>query len=251
MPCGSRGPGPGSRLSFRSPLETGFTLIELLVAILLLSLLLAGAWGGIHAATKAIRSGDQAIERVNRLRVTQAFLRRQISHTMPLPYAEEKGTGMPLMFEGKSDFMRFVAPMPGYLSRGGPYVQTLRLANSSGLLQLVFTDVMLNGFDLDRAGSGQVQPTLLLDGIAEAKFEYRGVDDQGALEDWTDEWEEEDRVPVMVRISMAMRPDSGMDWPTMVIPLMLDVGSRTHSVRRSRPIGRQPTPPAPPGRPTR
>ena len=36
----------------------GFTLVELLLAILLLGLLMAGAWAGINTAVKASRSGE-------------------------------------------------------------------------------------------------------------------------------------------------------------------------------------------------
>lgn len=226
----------------------GFTLIEILVAILLMSLLLAGAWGGIHTATKAIHSGDAAIERVNRVRVTQHFLRRQLSHAMPLAYGQENGNGQNLVFEGKSDFMRFVAPMPGYLSHGGPYVQTLKIASGGNGTEVLFSDVMLNGFDLDK--QDDPTPTLLIDGVERAKFEYRGLDknDPGKLGDWEDEWEDEDRLPVMVRIDMQMRADSGMDWPVMVIPLMMDIGSMSPQ-RRSRPVPNRPNQPNEPRNP--
>jgi general secretion pathway protein J len=205
----------------------GFTLIEVLVAVLLLALLLAGAWGGIHTATHAITSGDAAIERVNRLRVTQEFLRRQLSHAMPLSFGEDKKSGMGYMFQGEKDFMRFIAPMPGYLSKGGPYVQTLELSRG----ELVFTDLMLNGFDLDKLDAGDLKPVLLLDGIAEGHFEYRGLDDQGELDKWTDTWDDPSKLPVMVRIDLEMRADSAMTWPTMEIPLMLDIGAMSRNMR--------------------
>lgn len=208
----------------------GFTLIEILVAVLLLALLLAGAWGGIHTATRAIRSGDAMIERMNRLRVTQEFLRRQISHAMPLAFGQDKPTGQGYLFQGEKDFMRFVAPMPGYLSKGGAYVQTLELS-SRGRGELVFTDLMLNGFDLDAMDADDVEPVLLIDGIARGHFEYRGLDDQGELQDWEDTWEDPGKLPLMVRIVMDMRPDSGTTWPTMEIPLMLDIGSLSRQLR--------------------
>jgi general secretion pathway protein J len=205
----------------------GFTLIEVLVAVLLLALLLAGAWGGIHTATHAIASGDAAIERVNRLRVTQEFLRRQLSHTMPLSFGQDKKSGMGYIFQGEKDFMRFIAPMPGYLSKGGPYVQTLELSRG----ELVFTDLMLNGFDLDKLDAGDLKPVLLLDGIADGHFEYRGLDDQGELDKWTDTWDDPSKLPVMVRIDLEMRADSAMTWPTMEIPLMLDIGAMSRNMR--------------------
>lgn len=225
--------------------QRGFTLIEVLVAVLLLSLLLAGAWGGIHTATRAIRSGDAMIERMNRLRVTQEFLRRQISHIMPLSFGQDKATGQGYLFEGEKDFMRFVAPMPGYLSKGGAYVQTLELSRG-GRGELLFTDRMLNGFDLDEMDGSDAEPVLLIDGIARGHFEYRGLDEQGELEDWEDTWEDPSKLPLMVRIVMDMREDSGMTWPVMEVPLMLDIGSLSSQQRTmpSNPSMRQrlPTP---------
>ena len=232
--------------------QSGFTLIEVLVALLLLSLLLAGAWGGIHTATRSIHAGDLAIERMNRLRVTEQFLRRQLSHAMPLAFGRDKGTGENYLFEGQADSMRFVAPMPGYLSHGGAYVQTLKLSRAGQGTELTFANQMLNGFSLDDADADAAEPTLLIDGIAEGRFQYRGLDDQGKLEDWTDEWDEPSRLPVMVRIAFTMTPESGMTWPTMEIPLMMDVGSLPRRAR-SRPVPGQlqRTPPQPQPQPQR
>ena len=234
-------------------MRRGFTLIEVLVAMMLLSLLLAGVWGGIHTATHAIRSGDVAIERMNRLRVTEQFLRRQLSHAMPLAFGRDQSTGENFIFQGKRDEMRFVAPMPGYLSKGGAYVQTLQISRAGSGKQLTFASDMLNGFDLDKHKNTDDTQTLLIDGIAEGKFEYRGVDDQGELDDWTDDWDDPTRLPVMVRIDFAMRQDSGMTWPTMDIPLMMDVGSLSRQARsrpmpgmtqRGQPVRRQPNDPS-------
>ncbi len=223
-----------SRLAAR-PGRNGFTLIEVVVSLLLLSLLLAAAWGGIHTAVKAIHSGDQAIERMNRLRVTQQFLRRQISHIMPLAFWRDEFSGKNIMFQGEPDRMRFVALMPGYLSQGGAYVQALALQRSREGLELTFNHAMLNGFSDEDMFSGDDDATLLMGGISRGRFEYRGLDDEGALGDWKDTWEEPDQLPVMVRIDFRMRADSGMSWPVMVIPLMMDVGSLSRAAR-SRPV---------------
>ncbi|MEO5559471.1 MAG: prepilin-type N-terminal cleavage/methylation domain-containing protein, partial [Dokdonella sp.] len=111
-----------------SPREQGFTLIEVMLAILLLALLLAGTFGAIRTAVHAMHSGENAIDRTNRLRVAQEFMRHQISRIMPLAFGQDKNTNTNFVFDGTRNMMRFVAPMPGYLSKGGPYVQTLSFA---------------------------------------------------------------------------------------------------------------------------
>lgn len=215
----------------------GFSLLEVLLAITLLALLLAGAMSGIRAATRAMHSGEQAIERTNRLRVAQEFIRRELGRSLPLAFGQEHGSGANFVFQGENDFLRFVAPMPGHLSRGGPYVQTLELARGRNGLQLVFTHNMLNGFDLDKLKPDDGQPVLLLDGIRRGRFEYRKFDDQNELEDWKDEWENPSMLPVMVRIDLEMTPESGLIWPTMEIPLILDTsgGVRLFQQRMPQP----------------
>ncbi|MGN6520634.1 MAG: prepilin-type N-terminal cleavage/methylation domain-containing protein [Dokdonella sp.] len=208
----------------------GFTLLEVMLAIMLLALLLAGSYGAIRTSVHAMHSGESAIDRTNRMRVAQEFMRHQISRIMPLPFARDEGSNSNLVFEGRHDFIRFVAPMPGYLSKGGPYVQTLVFKGGRNGRQLLFTNDMLNGFDLD-AKSGN-EPSLLLDQIDEGHFEFRTLDENGELTDWSDDWEDPGITPVMVRIVVRMRPEARVEFPVMDIPLMLDAGS----ARRQQPF---------------
>ncbi|HUD43827.1 MAG TPA: prepilin-type N-terminal cleavage/methylation domain-containing protein [Dokdonella sp.] len=203
----------------------GFTLIEVMLATMLLGLLLAGTYGAIRTTVKAMQSGESAVDTINRIRVAQEFIRRQISRGMPLGFDRDDSTGVNFVFEGKRDFMRFVAPMPGYLSKGGPYVQTLELANVRGGKELVFTHAMLNGFDLRQLREADLEPVMLVDRIRGGRFEYRGFDEEGNLGDWQDDWEDPSLTPVMVRIRLEMADDSQAVFPDMEIPLVLDVGS--------------------------
>jgi general secretion pathway protein J len=218
-----------SRFAIRSP-SSGFTLLEVMLAIVLLALLLAGTWGAIRTTVHAMHSGEAAIDRTNRLRVAEEFMRHQISRILPLAFGQDESTGTNYVFEGSGDSMRFVAPMPGYLSKGGPYVQTLKIVGGRSGKELVFTDAMLNGFDLAEAKS-TMEPAVLLDQIQDAKFEYRTLDDQGELTDWSSEWDDPSVTPVMVRIAITMRPEARVVFPDMEIPLMLDVGA-SHAMGR-------------------
>jgi general secretion pathway protein J len=222
---------PDSR--FPIPRNSGFTLLEVMLAIVLLALLLAGTWGAIRTTVHAMHSGEDAIDRTNRLRVAEEFMRHQISRILPLAFGQDDSTGTNYVFEGSADSMRFVAPMPGYLSKGGPYVQTLQFVGSRGRgggKALVFTDAMLNGFDLAEAKTS-MEPAVLLDQIQDGKFEYRTLDDQGELTDWSSEWDDPSVTPVMVRIVITMRPEARVVFPDMEIPLMLDVGA-SHAMGR-------------------
>lgn len=196
-----------------------------MLAILLLAVLLAGTYGAIRTAVHAMHSGETAIDRTNRLRVAQEFMRRQISRVMPLAFGQDQSAGTNLIFEGSGKSMRFVAPMPGYLSNGGPYVQTLAFAGGRrGGKQLLFTDTMLNGFDPDEKPSDR-EPSVLLDEIDDGHFEYRTLDDQGEMTDWSDKWDDPSVTPLMVRIVVRMSAKARIEFPAMEIPLLLDVGA--------------------------
>lgn len=222
----------------------GFTLIEVTLAILLFALLLAGSYGSIRTATRSIQSGESAIDRMNRLRVAQEFMRHQISRTLPLPFGRDEHTNANFVFEGSRDAIRFVAPMPGYLSKGGPYVQTLAFKRDGSGRALLFTDEMLNGFDLDAGkAAADEEPPLLLDQIDEGHFEFRGLDEKGELTDWSDRWEDPGVTPLMVRIVARMRPEARLEFPTMEIPLMLDASARRPMTGQFQPPGRGATSP--------
>lgn len=199
----------------------GFTLVELLLAILLLGLLMAGAWSGITTATKAARSGEALIDRTNRVRVAQEFIRRQIRNALALPYIVDKSTGETRTFEGDGEVLRFVAPMPGYLSRGGAYLQTLELrAARGGGRELVFAHELLNGYDPDKPREAERDPVVLIEDIRSGGFEYRGLDESGKLGDWEDAWDEPGAQPVLVRLRLRMNERSGYTWPDIVVPVL-------------------------------
>jgi general secretion pathway protein J len=218
-------------VAFPAAKARGFSLLEVLLAITLLALLIAGAYSGIRAAANAMRAGEAAIDRADRLRTAQEFLRHQLSRILPLSYAQNDADGTAYVFEGKDQFMRFVAPMPGYLSRGGPYVQTLELARGSDGLQLRFNDAMLNGFDVQKSKSSDVEPVVLLDHIRDGRFEYRTLDDQGQLTNWGSNWDNPGVTPLMVRIRLDMQPGVQMPWPVLDVPMMLNAGAARPSVR--------------------
>lgn len=210
--------------------QRGFSLLEVMLAILLLGLLIAGAYSGITAARHSMKSGEALIERVDKVRTVQEFLRRQVSRILPFPYAQE-GTKVEI-FQGDGKFMRFVAPMPGYLSRGGAYVQTLELTSGNDGMQLVFTSTLLNGFSKDKGKASEESTVVLLDRIEEGTFRYRGLNQQGDLMNWGESWKDPSTTPLLVSLDLRLMNGAQVQWPQMTIPLMMDVGAR-----RSGPVG--------------
>jgi general secretion pathway protein J len=201
----------------------GFTLIEVMVTITLLAVLLAAALAGIRTVTRAATAGSLAAERTNKLRVTQEFLRRELMQTLSTPYEQEETTGRTRVFQGDTDRVTFVAPMPGYLGKGGPYVQQVSVARGAHGSRLEFRHALLNGYrDEDAKKVDEGEPVVLLEGIERATFEYRGLNDTGQVTDWESTWDRYGSAPMIMRIRIEFARDEHQSWPEFMVPLMLD-----------------------------
>jgi general secretion pathway protein J len=215
----------------------GFTLLEVLLATALLALALTLAYGAIRAAVGAVRSGESLIDRTEQVRIVQEFLRRQLSHAMPLAFEEMEDNGERKVFEGEAEFLRFVAPMPGYLSRGGPHVQWLAIERGRDGDRLVFDHAQLNGYDPEQPKPDDARPpVVLLEGLQQAQFEFRMLDPAtGELADWSDQWEDPQQMPVMARLLVEFDRDDQRSWPMLEIPLNLAQGTATRRATRFQP----------------
>lgn len=213
----------------------GFTLIEMLLATALLAMGMALAFAALHSAMASVERAEGLADRTDQVRSVQQFLRRQLGAARPIPWqppeASSEEERKPLI--GEPERVRFAASMPGYLSFGGPYVQTLAVERGDKGLQLVFEHAMLAGDQvLDDVGQ---PPHALLEGIAEARFSYRGLDSQGELGDWQDRWEEVSWMPLMVRLELRMA-DERTYWPPFEMQLPLAFAAQPAAGNAPRPL---------------
>lgn len=205
----------------RRPRQHGFTLLEVLVAMTLLALLMALAVATLRAAVSATRSGERLITYTNETRTVHQFLRRQLSHAMALPFERLEDSGENRMFVADGESMQFVAPMPGHLSRGGVHVQWITLGSDGSDTTIEFHHTQLNGFDPENPDEGNPRPPVrLMRGLSEAHFEYRTLDENGELTEWSESWEDPQRLPVMVRVVAEFDRKDNRTWPTLEIPVL-------------------------------
>lgn len=225
---------PASIAAGRSPLaphaarratrDRGFTLIELLVAMTLVALLMMMVYEGLRTGQRAAETGQAFIDRTNRLRITHEFVRQQVGRLMPLAYKQEGSTGKLFMFEGDGEKIRFVAPMPGYLGYGGTYVQELELIRDGRYRSLVFRHWLHNGFDEDEIDDSE-PPILLLSGIRDGTFRFRGLTPEGKVGDWEERWEDSQLTPLSIQLELEMSPESRIEWPLLEVVMMVDGGA--------------------------
>lgn len=196
----------------------GFSLMEVLAALALLTIVLLGVYSGISTATRIVRSGSDAIERMDEIRSAQSFLRSELAQALVIPFGQTDD-GDPVVFSGDDHSLRFVAPMPGYLSKLGPQLQTVSLVEdgrSGYRLEVALALLPPDGGDPQPLG----EPEVLLRGIGKGTFAYRGMDDQNRPGDWQDTWTDTRRMPSLVRIALDV--GGNMAFPTLVAPIRID-----------------------------
>ncbi len=217
--------------------QGGFTLLEVMLAMTLIAMIMALAYGGFQAATRSTASGEALIEETNQLRITHQFVRRQLSLAQALIIEERENEGVQVRFEGERDWVRFVAPMPGYLSFGGSYVQQLSLERGRDGLELVFYYAMLNGYEPGEIE--QSEGVVLMSGLRSGEFRFLAMDPEDQSVSWSDLWEEPASMPLAVSLAIDLDRVNGLVWPELFAPVMLDVSSTaTGQPRRLRQIRR-------------
>ena len=206
--------------------DDGFTLIEVLLATALLAAALALGFATLSAATATVRRGEQLAQENERMRAVAAFLRTRIASARAIGFTVDRDSGAPIRFVGTADRMRFVADLPDYLGRGGPYLHDISVVGEQRDrlgLQVVFTQVQ-NAAAI--AESSPRKPEVLADGLADVQFRYRALDSNGKLGDWHQRWTDTDRLPLQV--SVRIRPAAGAPWPDIIVALpVADGGAAT------------------------
>ena len=212
-------------MSNRSPIfsgrtQQGFTLVEMLLATTLMSVLLALAYGGFRASTKATDRGQDILQESSRLRLAHQFVHRQLNQILPLSFAEPESDEPMLVFEGERRSIRYVAPMPGYLGFGGPQVQELSLRSGEDGLELVLSHALLQGFEESSLDANP--PILLLDRIQSGSFRFQGRDERNEPGPWGESWEETGILPVAVSLDIEFTEEAHMEWPELVSSPRID-----------------------------
>lgn len=194
----------------------GFSLLEVLSALALLSILLVGVLSGVRTATKMVSAGSRSMEQVDEMRSVQRFIRHDLLQARAIPWKVD-GKGVPIVFEGDEQRIQFVGPLPGYLDRNGPQLQTLALVDDgNGALLLELTS---DGMSPTGATHGVgFSPEPLAAGIVRGRFRYYGSVDGKSAKAWMNEWHVAARMPDLVSVELE-RGDSGETWLLVQTPI--------------------------------
>src|SRR5690606_30578021 len=156
--------------------------------------------------------------RGERMRAVEGFLRKRLVAARPIAFGTDEASLMPQRFIGESGRMRFVADLPDYLGRGGPYLHDFRIEDDGdGVRMDLVLELVLAGETIEDPDPRPPEP--LVDGLESARFRYRGPDPDGGLGDWQDDWTTPEQLPWMVEVTLA--DADGREWPPLVVALPL------------------------------
>jgi general secretion pathway protein J len=192
----------------------GFTLVEVLLATVLLASALAIALAAVQGVSRATVSASARAEATDQLRSAFGFLRRQWAAAQPQPVAVPARPDALHFVALRDDRLVMVGELPGYLARGGLYVQTYTLRRAPGGQRLMFEYALIAG---DRLLPPERPPEVLLEGLAQARFEARGLDPDGRIGPFAPRWERPGQLPMQLRL-VARRAD-GRHLPELRVPL--------------------------------
>jgi general secretion pathway protein J len=194
----------------------GFTLVELIIALLLLACMSAVMFGSLSLASRSWDSGEAKSHQVSDMRSTQTYLRAQIS--AQYPQRLWKMAGLPLLFAGGTDEIRYAAALPARVAEGGVYFFRVALVKEGDKSQLVQQRMIPDTMALQEPEFSDAQRSVLADAIAELRITYFGRDPDAAETEaptWRDHWDDKQQLPLLVRIDV--KPEKGSAWPTLLI----------------------------------
>ncbi|GAB3098340.1 prepilin-type N-terminal cleavage/methylation domain-containing protein [Lysobacter terrae] len=194
----------------------GFTLIEVLIATVLLAAGLTLAFATLGAATKTAQRGESMAAQSERVRAVENFLRHRLEAARTIPFGFDTSSGAAMRFIGERDRMRFVADLPDYLGRGGPYLHDFTIDEGGERITLAL-NMVLAGQTIEEEQPRP--PEVLVEGLKSARFRYRSYAPEGGMGEWQEQWQNGEQLPLLVEITITDGNDQ--TWPPLVVALPL------------------------------
>lgn len=199
----------------------GFTLIEILIAMVLLSMTLLLLFSSLYTANKYWQMGERVIEKSEEKRLVIQFIRNQIAKAVPILWVE-KGERK-LLFQGKSDELRFVSTLPAHRGGGGLHTLTLKVVETDSTKQLGLSYSLLNPDTVPFSNSNNDHEFVIIaDDIDSISLSYFGKTKNDEEAHWSEEWDSEATMPQLARLRIHSQKHSlnrMNDWPHIDIPI--------------------------------
>ena len=194
--------------------QRGFTLLEVLVALVLLSLTLSFAFGGLRQAARAWQAQLDQAAPVHQRAVIDGLLRRQLRIAIPMAHDEAVKHSEAPVFVGETRRAEWLAPLAVAGGGAGLYRVALGLRGTADGDELWFEYALTDPSDDERRP--QWVRRRLLQGLPRLEFNYWGASGVSGRLRWHPRWEPEFAVaPALLRIE-AVELDGDSGWDTWV-----------------------------------
>jgi general secretion pathway protein J len=209
--------------------QAGFTLIEIVIAMALLAAMLGMAWSGVSFSLRSWDAGANAGHRTADMRLSQNFLRRELSEMFPMRFKDPMN--LRLALEGTASRLRFVSTRPAGLSTAGLSLVSLEVESEGRKRNLVMRRAAPNDEATDFGPLDRAEATTLYPDVDTVVFTYFGTASDIEQPKWYDEWKFA-KLPAMIRMRV-VTPD-GVQQPETLVRLMLgeEAGCLENSFQR-------------------
>lgn len=201
--------------------QGGFTLLELLIAITLLGLILVLLFAGLRLGVRSWDAAQLKVDTMNTVRAVEGFLRREMGQIYP--YRWKNGPAQRVAFLGERHKLSFVAPLPSRLGGGGLYVISIELEQSGTKKRMVWKQLPVSARMQDFSALSEASEMVLvsseLGGVEDVWLSYFGAESDGAEPRWLDRWENDKRLPRLIRMQVRLKHNE--EWPDFVVAPML------------------------------
>lgn len=194
--------------------------MELLVSLLLLGLIVTLGQGSVRLGARTWDTVGSRAEATGQSQMIRAFLLRELAQATPILIPRPDGVRR-LAYDGDGESLIFVAPLASHFGLGG--LQRMRLAviddfDAPGRgKQLVLTRRPYHADDDFMADSDRDESHILLEGIADAGFDYREGPADG-IAGWSDDWRGRETLPLTIRIRIDFAAGHEASWPDLLAP---------------------------------
>lgn len=182
-------------------LTKGFTLIEVLIGMVILSLMMMLLFSSLHGSISSWELGEKKIIEVNKIASVQHFFKNYLEPVLPLTLVEEKNK---FAFQGDAKHLQFAATAPSSAKTLGILLFSLSLEpqhknpGKSMMISLkpFFPEKNAQGWKTDKLA--------LLKNIKNASFSYFGKKNATQSPEWSQSWEKQNKLPLLVRIKIEL-----------------------------------------------
>ena len=195
--------------------STGFTLLEVMIAMTLLSIMVILLFSSLKIGAESWDKGERKIAEVNEKAVVYQFFKRHLPTIRPLwdDFSDDERS---FSFQGMQDKLQFVSVFPASASRKGMQLFEVGFDKTEkGVIKVVLKPFYPPLED----EQWQLEEVVLLDNIEEFELAYFGKEDSGSEGVWTDNWQEKEFLPALIKVRIEL--EDGSYWPEMIFALKL------------------------------